>query len=115
MDIFRWLTSRYTNRGKALIEVRKGMGCAKKNDPENAVNHYTLAIDSLDTPPDVKAMALFNRALVYAATGKEPAAKKDLNMLLDMPETLSDIKTAARQKIVRMQRKVDNVNIGGDA
>lgn len=106
MNFARWFSERFTNRGKALAQVRKGIDCAKINDTENALKHYTETIRSSETPADVKATALFNRALVYAATGMEPKAKEDLNLILAMKDALPDLKTAARQRLVRMQRKL---------
>lgn len=105
MNFVKWWTDRFTIRGKALANVRKGIACAKSHDTENAVKHYTETIHSGDTPSDVKASALFNRALVYASTGKEPKAKEDLNLILAMKDELTDLKSSARQRLVRLQRK----------
>ena len=62
----------------------------------------------LQIPPrDVTAMALFNRALVYAASGKLRPATEDLQAILGMPEAIARIKKSARDKLVRMQRKLE--------
>ena len=64
-----------------------------------------------ETPADVKAMALYNRALVYAPAGEGPKATEDLHMVLAMAEALSDIKTEARRRLVRMQRRSSNSSV----
>lgn len=111
MNIAKWWTSRFTIRGRALAQVRKGIECARSNDMENAVKFYTESIHSSETPMDVKATALFNRALIYNSTGKDPQAKVDLNQILAMKDALPEMKTAARQRLVRMQRKTGNRDI----
>ncbi len=80
------------------------MAKARNHDPNGAIDDYTLAIDMPNALPNVKAMALYNRALVYAAAGDRPKAIADLNVVLAMTEQLTEIKTEARRKLVRMQR-----------
>jgi hypothetical protein len=58
-----------------------------------------------DVPPDVKAMALYNRALVHTAARDNPKAIDDLSAVLAMAEPLAHVKTAAKQKLVRMERR----------
>ena len=77
-----------------------------KNEPDEAVKHYTDVINSPKAPRDVKAMALFNRLLVYTTINKERNATQDLEAVLNMPESMSKIKKSAREKLVRMQRKL---------
>jgi tetratricopeptide (TPR) repeat protein len=105
MNFIKWWTGRFTVRGKAMANVRKGIECAKSHDSENAVKLYSETIHARETPSDIKASALFNRALVYASTGNEPKAKEDLNQILAMKDDLPDLKSAARQRLVRLQRK----------
>jgi hypothetical protein len=78
---------------------------AKKHDHQGAIDNYTAAIDTPDTPPDVKAMILYNRALVYATVKEGPKATKDLNLVLAMNEALVNIKTMARQKLAKMESR----------
>jgi hypothetical protein len=81
------------------------MAKAKKHDHEGAIDDYTATIDMDGIPPDVKAMALYNRGVVHAAAGNNPKAVDDLNAVLAMAEPLERVKTAARQKLVRMERR----------
>lgn len=104
MNVFGWLTGRFSNRGKALSLYRRGMTKSKKHEHQGAIDDYTTAIEMQDAPPDVKAMALYNRALVYAAAGERPKATADLNTVLGMPDALPKIKDEAKRKLVRMER-----------
>jgi hypothetical protein len=83
------------------------MDCANKSESDDAIKHYSSVINSTDSPRDVKAMALFNRALVFTTTQKIIEATQDLKAVLCMPEAMAKIKKSARDKLVRMQRKLD--------
>jgi len=104
MNVFSWLTGRFSSRGKALSLYRRGMAKSKQHDHEGAIDDYTTTIGMQDVPTDVKAMALYNRALVYAAAGNGPRAASDLNTVLGMTEALPNVKAEARRKLARMQR-----------
>ena len=105
MNVFGKITARFTARGRALAQVDQGMACANNAEPDNAIKHYTDVINASETPRDVKAMALFNRALVYTTIDDEPRATFDLKAILKMPEAMTNIKKSANDKLVRMQRK----------
>ncbi len=106
MNFFKRITNRFSARGRALAQVEQGMVCVNKSESDNAIKHYSEVVDSSESPRDVKAMALFNRALVYTAIGKERQATEDLKAVLSMPETITKIKKSASDKLVRMQRNL---------
>jgi hypothetical protein len=103
MNIFNWLKSRFTSRGKALSLYRRGMAMAKKHDHQGAIADYTTSIGMPDTPADVKAMVLYNRALMHVATGDDQKAVDDFNAILTMDEAPVNVKTMAKQKLVGMK------------
>ena len=104
MNVVSWIKGIFSTHGSAISLYRRGMAKAKKRDPMGAIEDYTASIDSQDVPADVKAMALYNRALVYAADGQTAKAIHDLNVVLEMRESLPTIKTEARRKLLRMKR-----------
>lgn len=89
---------------------RRGMAKAKSRDRQGAIDDYTATIDVPDVPTDVKAMALFNRALVYVAGGDNGKGVDDLEAVLAMDETLVNVKTMARQKLFRMESRTGKSN-----
>jgi hypothetical protein len=105
MNVFKWLKSLFTGRGKALLLYRRGMVRAKKHDYQGAIDDYTATMNMPNAPPDVKAMALYNRALVYAANEDNLKASEDLNMVLAAAKAPADVKTEARRKLERMKRQ----------
>jgi hypothetical protein len=56
-------------------------------------------------PADLKAMTLYNRALVHAAGGDDQKGIDDLDAVLAMQEVLINVKTMAREKLLRMERR----------
>ncbi|HEU0068071.1 MAG TPA: hypothetical protein VFQ26_02265 [Nitrospiraceae bacterium] len=111
MNIIRNLIGFFTSRGKALTFYRRGMVKAKQDDRSGAIREYTLAIEMLAAPADVQAMALFNRALVHAADNGPLLAVADLNRILGMDHSPESIKTEARRKLVRMERRADKSDV----
>jgi hypothetical protein len=76
-----------------------------KHDQMGARDAYTAAINMPDAPADLRAMALYNRALLYAAANEISDAIQDLSEVLAMEASPHKVKSAARQKIDRMQRR----------
>jgi len=107
MSFTSWVSGVFTDRGKAMSHYKRGMGKAKKHDHEGAVHEYTLAIEMPDIPGDIKAMSLYNRALTYVAADKETEGIADLQAVLAMHEEHTNIKSMARQKLLRMDNRAN--------
>ena len=105
MNVFHWIKSLFTRRGKALSLYRRGIELAKKHDHQGAVAEYTAAIEFEDVPGDVKAMALFNRGLVHMAAGDYGKSVEDLEQVMAMDEAPENVKTMARQKLVKRESR----------
>jgi hypothetical protein len=106
MNLFtRWFWPRSV-RSEMLSLYRKGMACAEKHDSHGAMSAYTAAIERPDATEDVKAMALYNRALLFAADGNTDRALTDLKAVMDMPIPLPDVKLAARRRLDRLNHRV---------
>lgn len=103
MNPFKWWKDRRSVRGTALSLYKRGMTRANRHDPLGAANDYTAVVQMRDAPTDVVAMALYNRALLFAAANDAAKAAEDLNAVLATPAPLPKIKSAARQKLERMQ------------
>ena len=111
MNIFQWFTRYFSSHGKAMSLYKRGMAKAKKHDHEGALEDYTTMIGMPDTPADLLAMVLYNRALVYVAAGDDQKGAADLDAVLAMNESLVNVKTMARQKLARMQSRASKSNV----
>jgi tetratricopeptide (TPR) repeat protein len=109
MNFFKWLKRGTSVHDVVLSLYKRGLASAMKHDQQGAKEAYTTAIDMRDAPGDLRAMALYNRALLYAAANQIPEAIQDLNAVLAMTAPLHKVKSAARQKLDRMQRR-DHLN-----
>jgi hypothetical protein len=90
-----------------MYHYRLGLARDKKGDPDGAMAAYSSAISLDDAPDDVKAMALYNRALLFAAQGDQSMAAADLNAIMDMPTSVRGVTDAAKRRLDRLQRRQD--------
>jgi hypothetical protein len=105
MSFAEWLKSLVSTRGKTLSIYRSGMAKANRRDYKGAIADYSAAIESPEIPPDVKAMAIYNRALAYSAIHQDDKAADDLATVLAMPGLPENIMTAAQQRRERIRRR----------
>jgi hypothetical protein len=84
---------------------KRGLRRTEKHDQQGAMEDFTAAIESPGAPNDLRAMALYNRALLFAAADKSSEAVDDLNAVLAMADPLREIKLAARRRLDRMQHQ----------
>jgi len=84
------------------------MAKANKDDFAGAISDYSAAIQSPKIPPDVKAMAIYNRALAYSAINEDEKAAADLASLLEMPNLPENIQVAAQQRRARIRRRCED-------
>jgi hypothetical protein len=105
MNLFRrWFWPR-SKRSEALSLYKDGMARAEKQDSQGALDAFTAVIERLDAPDDVKAMALYNRALIFASSGKTDKASADLKVVMALPIPSNGVKLAAKRRLERLQHR----------
>lgn len=57
---------------------------------------------------DVKGMAMYNRALAYAAIHEDEKAEDDLVAMLEIPGLPGNVTTQARQRRERIRRRLES-------
>jgi len=105
MSVLDWLISGFSDHRKALSLYRRGMSKANKRNHQGALNDYTASLELRDIPADVKAVVLFNRALVFIAAGENQNGISDLDAVLAMDDLLPNIRTMARLKLEKMKTR----------
>jgi hypothetical protein len=90
-------------RSAGLSLYKRGMTQANRHDETSAMESYTKAIEMPDMPDDVRAMSLYNRALLHAVRKDYALARADLNAIFAIPRVPHQIVSAAQQKLERMQ------------
>jgi len=110
MRLLQWLAGRLSSRGQGMGLYKRGMVKARRHDYLGAIEDYTSTILRGDTPASLRAMALYNRALAYTEAHQNELAVGDLNEILNMLETLPNIKIEARRRLLRMQRRADTIS-----
>ena len=85
--------------------LQRGMDKANRKDNAGAVLEYTHVIDMPHVAEELRAMALFNRALVYAADNKAAIARRDLELVAAMESAPERVRHSAREKLKRIDRR----------
>jgi hypothetical protein len=109
MKIFAWLKSQTSAKHRANWLYHRGMARAKLHKHQAAIEDYTEVLQMEGVPSGLRAMALYNRALVYCALESQSNAVKDLKAVLGMPEAAEYVKKEARRKLLRMDRSSDRM------
>lgn len=105
MNLLSWISGHFTVRGKALAMYRRALVKIEKNDRAGAIGDYTQVIQHASTPHDIKGMALYNRALAYAAIGDEENAQADLQTALALSGVSAKVRQEVQRRIVRTQHR----------
>ena len=105
MNFLNWLGRHFSDHDEALSLYRRGMSKAKNHDHQGAIEDYTKAIGIPNMRADLKAMVLYNRALVSVARGDNRKGAEDLDAVLLMDEAPTNVKTMAKQKLARMESR----------
>jgi hypothetical protein len=111
MNFLNWFTNGFSDRRKAMSLYKRGMAKAKNLDRQGAITDYSAVVDMPHISEGLRAMALYNRALVHFADKDDPKAIHDLETVLEMKETLNSVRTAARQKLLRIERRSPRTGI----
>lgn len=106
--MIQWMKSFFAKEKTASTLYKSGMAKAKKHDHSGAIDDYSEAIGMHQVAGEMEAMLLYNRALVYVASGELAEGILDLEKVLSMKESLANIKSMARQKLSRINAR--NVN-----
>jgi hypothetical protein len=102
VNILDWLVGHFSNRRRALSLYKRGMARARKHNRQGAISDYTATIATRETPDEIKAMALYRRALVHVAAGDEKQGMDDLNEVLAMDVGLVNVETMARNRLAAL-------------
>ena len=105
------LTMGLVNRLVALFSgseekrLKQGMDLAKVGKPDAAICIYdAILANSKDN--DLRARTLLNRALAYSALSDDGQAERDLRSLLANNQCPELVKTTAREKLARIQKRM---------
>ncbi len=105
MNMLKWLGWRRSARSCAMSFYKRGLKRTKSNDLRGAMDDFTSAIEQQDAPADVKAMALYNRSLLFAAVHDNQKANEDLQLVLVIDAPLPEIKLAAKRRLDRTRNR----------
>ena len=107
MKFWSWLLEQISPRARVLAVYRSGMEKANSHDHAGAIADYTSIAENPDAPPDLVAIAVYNRALAYSACSKVDKAILDLQLVGEMSAAPTAVRTEARRRLLRLKRRSD--------
>jgi hypothetical protein len=105
MSFTGWVMSCFSRRGKTLSLFQSGIAKANNHDHDGAIADYSAVIRLPHIATEVKAMALYNRALSYSAIHEEAKSNEDLAAVLEMPGLPANVRTHAQQRRERIKQR----------
>ena len=103
MKFGSWWQKLWSVCGVGLALYERGMQQANRHHEKSAMESYTDSIEMPDMPGDVRAMSLYNRALLHEVSKNYTLARADLNAIFAIPSVPHQIASSARQKLERMK------------
>jgi tetratricopeptide (TPR) repeat protein len=106
MSFLSRLTGLFTRGGRDDSLLLQAMEHAKAKRPENALEIYDSLVAAANTRSEVKARALFNRALAHSALDQDEKAVADLEKVLAMSNIPENVLNAAKSQLLRVRKRV---------
>jgi tetratricopeptide (TPR) repeat protein len=107
MGFFGQIGAMFTRGGRDELQLDQAMVHAKAKRPEKALEIYNSLLKS-STTASLKARVLYNRALVHSAMRNDEQARADIEDVLKLPDVPENVQTAARERLVRLQKRWGN-------
>ena len=105
MGFLSRLTGLFTRAGRDDDQLLQAMEHAKAKRPEQALAIYNTLLKESKTRPEVRARALFNRALAHSSLDQDDKAVADLEKLLATPNIPENVQTAAKSQLLRVRKR----------
>ena len=105
MNLLNRLSNWFSSSGRDDNLMSSAMELAKDKQPAEAIKIYNDLLRSTSASAEIKARALFNRALAHSSMKDDVKAVADLKQLTAMPDVPENVRTAARNQLVRLQNR----------
>jgi len=107
MSLIQRFTRMFSRAGRDEAALHRGVQLAQSKKPEAALKIYNELITSPATDAELRAQAMFNRALAYSMLKKDSLAVKDLTEVLAMPRLSENVRDAARSQLTRVNKRAE--------
>lgn len=107
MGLLSSLAGLLSRGGRDDNQLLEALEHAKAKRPDKALAIYNGLLAAPVTRPEVKARALFNRALAYSSLDQDDKALADLEKLLATPNIPENVQTAAKSQLLRVRKRAE--------
>lgn len=105
MNFLNRLQNWFSSKGRDDNLMSSAMELAKDKQPAEAIKIYNDLVGSKTASEETRARALFNRALAHSSLKDDAKAVADLKQLTALPNVPENVRTAARNQLVRLQNR----------
>lgn len=105
MSLWQRFTRMFSQGGRQESALLRAIDLAQTKNPKEAIAIYDGLINNPGTDPELKARALFNRALAYSSVKDDTQAIVDLQAVLSMPRVPENVREAARSQMARVKKR----------
>lgn len=105
MGILSQILGVFSQSSRHDNQLQRAFDLAKNNQPTEAVAILNALLKSSAASETVKSRALFNRALAYSSLNDDAKATADLQQLITSNSTPENVRTAARNQLVRIRNR----------
>jgi hypothetical protein len=105
MSLWQRFTRMFSRGGRDESALLRGIDLAQAKKPQEAIPLYDELINNPGTDADVRARALFNRALAHSALKRDAQAIVDLQAVMAIPRLPENIREAARSQLSRVKKR----------
>ena len=107
MSFFGQLANLFSRSGRDDTRLKQGMDLASAKRPDKAIGIYDSILGSKTANSTVRARALFNRALAHSSMKDDEKAIADLEGVASMGGAPENVRTAARNQLIRVRNRVE--------
>lgn len=105
MSLWQRFTRMFSHGGRQESILLRAIDLAQSKKPEEAIDIYDGLINNPGTDPELKARALFNRALAHSSQKNDTQAIVDLQAVLAMARIPENVREAARSQLSRVKKR----------
>jgi len=110
MSIFKRLANWFSRGGRDDNRLQVGMDHAHAKRPAEAIAVYDAIVNAKGGSSSLRARALFNRALAHSSLKNDQQAILDLEEVVSFQGTPENVRSAARNQLVRVRNRVQRRN-----
>ena len=110
MSILKRLANWFSRGGRDDNRLQMAMDHAHAKRPAEAIAVYDSLVTAKGSNSDLRARALFNRALAHSSIKDDQKAIADLEEIITLPGVPENVLAATREQLIRVRNRVQRAS-----